>query len=341
MNNFLTSFYNAGRAFVFSQIYPAPTIFNPHTRNFIGVNQYMHLLSYYDKSLHPIECHFDGKINLISNPHFHSPDAIEGILIADLNGKQGIFNKQAQYIIYVGGNTTCFQILVPEMLAMFHKHHEKPYIMSFNPPGVGMSHGATNNIEEYCASLKLIIDTLCGNSVPAENIIVIGHSLGAAIAARAIADYQAQGKNIKLFADRTMSSISAAASAKFRKLLPTEILRIIVGAILAWIARRLVRFFAQDIDVVKDFSLINEKNPGSARAMVTEYDHMMEDCCIADALPKHQLPYLKRFKLLADDMYKRGHSKVREQLIHAESPQTAEQYLHECIENFKPSKPSF
>lgn len=340
MTKLLTGLYDAGRSFVFSQIYPASTIFNPHTRNFIGVRQLINLLPHYQQTCHPIECHFDGKINIVPDAHMHSPNAFEGILIAQLNGAKSIYNPNAQYIILVGGNTTCFQVLVPEMLSLFHKHHCKPYIISFNPPGVGMSPGVTNNIEEYCKTLKLIIDTLCDNDIPAENIVVIGHSLGAAIAARTIADYQLGGKNIKLFADRTMSSIGDAASARFKRLLPTEILRAIIGAFLAWLARKLVKLFAQDLNVIKDFSIINEKNPGSARAMVAEYDHIMEDCSIADSLPEPQLPYLRRFKIAENDRFKLGHSKVRHELYDDQSSQTAEQYLHQCIDDFKPKKPS-
>ena len=327
----LEKVYNAVRQFIFSNIYPAPWIFNRSTRSFIGLRQLSRLLPDYAELCHNLSFDLHGNMHEAIDHESLHPGRFEAVLIAKLD-KKNIYANEKQYLIIVGGNTTCYQIFIPEMIGLYKKHHKQAYVLGFNPPGVGMSPGATNTPEDFCNALKSIIDNLCNNGVPADNIFIIAHSLGAAIAARTLVQFHENGKPVRLFTDRTMMRISEIAAVKMQKLFPIRILRYTLGLLIYWLMKLLIKLVNLELDVAKDFVRINTISPGAARGMLASHDEVIDDCDLYYGLPEmHQLEYYRKFKLKMDDKHKKSHSKPRHELIEENGEKSAEQYLDECI----------
>jgi pimeloyl-ACP methyl ester carboxylesterase len=328
----LENTYLALRQFIFANIYPAPAIFNRATRNFIGLQQFPRIVPDYQELGQRLSFDLDANMHLLSDHELMQTDHFEALLIAKLLDKN-IYVKDKQYIILVGGNTTCYQIFIPEMLELHRRHYPKALVLAFNPPGVGLSYGATNSTEDYCAALASIIDNLFKNKVPAQNIMIVGHSLGAAVAARIVAKYNEDGQPIRLFADRTMMNISDIVATRIRAIIPTAILRYTIGAILYLLMKSLIRLLHLELDVARDFARINALNPGAARGMMVQEDEVIKDCDLGHALPKTQLEYFRCFKLRMEEKLRKAHSKPRQDLIDEDSKQNAEQYLDRYIQS--------
>jgi len=322
-----TAIYNNLRSFLFSQIYRAPFIFHPSTRNFIGVQQLTRLLPHYHEICHHRMFDFAGNLYTVPLNGVIEQGKFEAILISD---EQLFYDTNKIYIICVGGNTTCYQVLIPEMLDIYYKQSAQVRLIGFNPPGVGLSPGSTEDQNKYCAALKSIIDNLLENKIAAKNIMVVGHSLGACIAARIVAEYHKQGLGIYLFVDRTMTSVGAAAGAKIRRLLPLAF-RYLLGAFFYYVTEMLVKLLNLDLNVVADVETIHNNKPGAVKGMMAHEDELMEGCCLSLGLPKTILPYFKKFKLRAEERIRKSHSKVRIDLIHDAGHETADEYLHSCI----------
>lgn len=332
----LNSVYSGCRDFIFGEIYPAESVYNPRRMNFLGTQDYVDLLRAhqdYQHLCHHLQCNFSDEISVISYNNTINAEMFEAMIIGELNNNK-IYNAKKQYIILVGGNNTCYQVFVPQMLKLYYKHNESAYIIGFNPPGVGLSPGTTNDLEHYCAALRSVINNICANGIPAENILVVGHSLGGAIAAKVIADLQQEDKNVRLFADRTMKSISDAAGARFWRMLPTGLLRNTLGMILFYLAKGAVKMFKLEIDVAAAVTSINKNKPGYARGIATLQDEAMEGCCLLNGLKSEHLQYFETYKL-RDNNLKRSHCTRRHELEHElQSHKSADQYLDECIASF-------
>lgn len=311
----ITSIYNDIRRFLFSILVPAPSRMNRYTRNFIGIKQLIKLLPDYDQICHPVQFDFYGNMQNIPPDEWLDHNKFEAMIIGNFLEDKNIYSHNKQYIIFVGGNTTCFQSYIHEMIALYNKSDKNSYLIGFNPPGVGMSPGIMNGPEDYCGALQSIIDNLCNKGISPTEILVYGHSLGAGIGARTVAQNQLEGKNIRLFADRTMSTLAEAAGEKVRSSVPTYLLRNTLGSFFAFFIRSIVRIFSLDLDVAKDFTTINTKNPESAIAIGVFGDDMMEKCCLSNGLPQTQTKYFTMFKLRESDKSKESHCRVYEELI--------------------------
>jgi pimeloyl-ACP methyl ester carboxylesterase len=326
----LNSIYNTVRQLIFTQIFHAPVIFNRATRNFIGLQQMSRLLPDYYEMCHCLSFDLCGNMGFRAENEPLEPNHFEAILIAKLESKE-IYARDVQYVVLVGGNTTCYQVFIAEMIALHKKHGKNAYVIGFNPPGVGMSPGATHSQDDICAALKSIVDNLHNNGVPAQHIMLVGHSLGAAIAARVAAQFHEVDKRVKLFADRTMMSISEVVAVKIVATIPTQLLRRTLGAILYYLLKALVKLFKLELDVARDFVRINTITPGAARGMMTHEDEVILSSDLFHALPDNQQPYFKQFKLRLDKAFRKAHSQPRHELIDYDGLQNAEEYLDQCI----------
>lgn len=325
--------YDTFRSAVFSIIYPAPSIFSPRTRNYLGARGLANLIPNIDNSRHLV--YFDLNGNMYTSDmavDIAQPGIFEAVIIKNSNDTS-LYNKDIQYIIFIGGNTTCVEILLPEMLECYYKNNQQVCVIGFNPPGVGMSPGIAT-FETNCAAPEAIVKHLL-DRIPANNISIIGHSLGGSYGAHVAAKYQLRGKNIRVFIDRAMSSISDAAVAKVLRSVPTLLLRNTIGLLLAFITRILIKILHLDIDLVKNFVTINTKNPGAAHAMVADGDEMMLECCLLDKLPSEHEQYAEKFELHPKDKNRKSHSVQRELLYSKTQPnKTAEHYLAKFIQDF-------
>ncbi len=335
-SNPFSSAYSSIRHSLFTLIYPAPTIVNRGTRNFIGIQQLTRSISNYDQFCHPLEYDFFANVTNVESTNHIAPDHFEAMLIAEIE-KNILYHSDIKYLICLGGNTSCYQVLIPEMIEIYKSHYKKAFLIGFNPPGVGMSPGSTANLDIYCDALKSIIDNLHNNHIPYSNIMVLGHSLGGGIAARVVAQYQFAGKNVSLFADRSMISLSEAAGSKLRRGIPTLLLKYTVGNLLYVLAKFLIYFFKLELDVAADFASINKIQPGAAHGMMAHEDEVLSDCCLSGGI-EHPTPYFAHFKLRDEDPHRRSHSKVRRDLIAVGGEQTAEQYLHSVLVKFTLNK---
>src|SRR3990167_9274688 len=172
------------RGFIFSNIYPAPTIVNPRTRVFIGAQFLAQSFIKTNATCKLVWFDYLGNMQQADTTTRLLPGRVEALFIAK---GDNFYNPQKKYIIYIGGNTTCFQILIDDMIELHEKHDA--CVIGFNPPGVGMSPGYTD-LDKYCDSVKLVIDNLARNGVPYSKILVFGHSLGGGIAARVVKEYR-------------------------------------------------------------------------------------------------------------------------------------------------------
>lgn len=322
------------RSLIFSIIYPASSNFSSRTRNYIGARALANLLPNQDKSRHLL--YFDLEGNLYK-PDISIDVTQTGIfeVILIKNPKDvTLYNDNMQYIIFIGGNTTCAEILLPEMLECYNNNDGQVCVISFNPPGVGLSPGIAT-FETNCAAPESIVKHLLSHNIPADNILIVGHSLGGSFGSHIATKYQLLGKNIRVFIDRAMSSISDAAAAKILRSIPTKILRNTLGLFLALLTKIIIKFLHLEIDLVKNFIIINTQNPGSARAMSADDDEMMLQCCLLDKLPKEQIRYAEKFELHRNDNNRKSHSVQREFLFSkTNKDQTADHYLSNFIKEF-------
>lgn len=333
INSLKDMMYNTFRSAIFDIIYPAPSIFSPRTRNYIGARALANLILNTDKSLHLLHFDLNGNLYTSNMPIDKTiPGIFEAILIKDAKDTR-LYNDRMQYIIFIGGNTTCAEILLPEMLECYNSHNKQVCVIGFNPPGVGMSPGIAT-FETNCAAPESIVKHLLGH-IPAENILIFGHSLGGGFASHIAAKYHLLGKHIRLFIDRAMSSISDAAVAKVLRSIPTTLLRKTVGLLLALVIKFIIRTLHLDINLVNNFVTINTKRPGAARAMATEGDEMMLDCCLLDQLPTEHMQHAEKFALHPNDANRKSHSAQRNLLFSKnESNKTAEHYFASFIKEF-------
>ena len=88
-------------------------------------------------------------------------------------------------------------------------------VMSFNMPGIGNSKGRSLHAAGLVMVTMDIVKTLLNRGVKPENILLKGHSLGGAIATLTAANLHQEKHPIRLFVDRSFSSLSNVMSDKF------------------------------------------------------------------------------------------------------------------------------
>jgi hypothetical protein len=328
------------RKFLFSKIYHAPRIFNQATTNFLGVESIVQLLRStpdYNQLIHPLSVDFFANIKF-SPAEIREQGHFEAIIIGELIENK-FYHPDAQYIIFIGGNTTCYQIFVSSMIALHNKlkkDNTKAYIFGFNPPGVGLSPGEITGPDEYKDAGKSIINNLLDNGVKPNQICIYGHSLGAAIGSLIAAEYQNERMDIAYFADRTMGRITDVVEAKIKNGIPITFLKNTLGNLIVIILKFLANVFTLDINVAKYVADINASSPNRALGMNTDKDEVIGDCGLMDKVPTPLLDNFKKFMLADSDLCRRTHSKPHSKLFSHDGGETAEAYVYNSIRGFFP-----
>jgi len=131
---------------------------------------------------------------------------------------------------------TKFILYYPASGERFERHHHhlkelakrtKAHVLVFNYRGVGTSKGkiycAQDLIDDGEAALKYLLNIL---HIPQQNILLLGHSLGGAIATAVAAKYD----NVNLCNDRSFASVSkiAIATKMLRHFLPPSVIKYIL-----------------------------------------------------------------------------------------------------------------
>ncbi|EHL32764.1 SidE phosphodiesterase domain-containing protein [Legionella drancourtii] len=88
-------------------------------------------------------------------------------------------------------------------------------VMSFNMPGIGNSKGSSTYAADLVTVTTDIVKNLIHRGVKPENILLKGHSLGGAIATLTVANLHQENHPVRLFVDRSFSSLSNVMSDKF------------------------------------------------------------------------------------------------------------------------------
>lgn len=88
-------------------------------------------------------------------------------------------------------------------------------VISFNMPGMGNSKGSSPRAANLVIVTTDIIKALINKGVKPENIMLHGHSLGGAIATLTAANLHQDNHLVRLFVDRSFSSLSNVMSDKF------------------------------------------------------------------------------------------------------------------------------
>ena len=88
-------------------------------------------------------------------------------------------------------------------------------VMSINMPNMGNSKGSSRRAKDLVIVTTDLVNSLIIGGVKPENIILKGHSLGGAIATVTAANLHQEKRPVRLFVDRSFSSLSNVMSDKF------------------------------------------------------------------------------------------------------------------------------
>ncbi len=266
MANPFKAIYRSIRGRIFQIIYPAQIYFKAGNAYFEQEHK-----NFYDSHLvNTTKTNIRNDLNNnIKNPYAMDLDA--AIISTKQSNK---YDPKKQYLIHCDGNATCYENL--DSLCETYTSALTNVVL-FNPPGVGHSPGKTNGPEDYQLALKSIVEHLHSQGIPYENIILSGRSLGAAISTVVAAEYQAQGNRIKVINDRSFARLSSASATFVQNLIPTTFLSTIVGGLLYYPVRGLIKFFDLEIETVKPFESINKINPGDAVCIAVEGDEIIAE----------------------------------------------------------------
>lgn len=260
---------------------------------------------------------------------------------ADLvtNDAVNIYNPNKLYIIALHDQSNCYDKFEHEMYQLATSDTN---VIGFNPAKIGTRSDAKQNPDDYQAAIRSIIDNLHANGIPFDNIVIIGHGFGAAMGIVVAAQYQEKNQRVKVFADRTFSSLAMLAGTKahnavYEYLKDIKFLRSAISFLAYYIANGAVRIFRLNIDAADAFTKINRLNPGDARALFVYNDQdVPEYCSMARSLSADILPYVKEFK--CNPKLKAHYVNVRELMQHGEpvyKRNSGEFYVYACLDHFK------
>lgn len=259
-----TAPYNFIRRGIFALIYPARFMHVPTAKEREDHSLLPEIEPYYN---------FKSKINLNKavkeSKHPFSMD-IDCCMLSK-NGTKA-YDLDKQYIIHCDGNASCYE---KRLDALDHWCNEKRNLVLFDPPGVRFSPGHTYGPEDYMRALKCMIEYLHAQGIPYENMVLSGHSLGAAISTMVGNDYHQQNHRIPVINVRSFGSMASAAAAYVKNSIPTTILRATIGNLLYGLVYGLVNITGLNFNPSKAFIEINNKHPGDAICLMVEGDRIV------------------------------------------------------------------
>lgn len=277
-----------------------------------------------------------GNISVLHlDPNFHR------YFTADLvtDDAVNIYNSNKLYIIALHDHSNCYDKFEHEMYQLANSDTN---VIGFNPAKVGVRPGAKQNLDDYQAAIRSIIDNLHAHGIPSDNIVIMGHGFGAAIAVVVALQYQEKNQRVKVLADRAFSSLAVLAGTKaqnaaYEYLSDIKFLRSTISFAAYYLANSVIRIFGLNIDAAQAFTKINRLNPGDAKALFVYNDQEIpEHCSLARSLSADILPYVKEFK--CNPKLKAHYVNVRELMQHGEpfyKRNSGEFYVNACLDHFK------
>lgn len=196
------------------------------------------------------------------------------------------YNPDQQYVIFAGGNATCYEDYIDDMLDL--AENKDVNVVGFNPMGVGLSEGNTSGPEDYYECISQIIQHLHQQGVPYSNIILNGESLGAAACTIVAAEYQNKfNARIKVVNCRSFAELAPTAGelvgSLASKYFPTTFLCSAVSKMVSGFVGFVLRAFNLNIQSAEAFDSINKRNYGDARCFTVEGDNIIAEKCSLSA----------------------------------------------------------
>lgn len=340
LKNKLTTSVTAARNQLFSTIHPAPQEQKANEYRFnywqSGFN-----LSAITSDIFKIHLLYDlnGNMGRGEISTLHLDPNFRRYFSADLvtDDAVNIYNASKLYILVLYDYSNCYEKFEHEMYQLANSDTN---VIGFNPANIGQ--GTNQNPDDYQLAIRSIIDNLHNNGIPHDNIVVMGHGFGAAIAVVVAAQYQEKNQRIKVIADRTFANLAVVASTKaqqavYEYLSDIRFVRSAVSFLAYYLVNSTIRIFRLNIDAAHAFTKINRLNPGDAKALFVHNDQEIpENCSMARAVNADVLQYVKEFK--CNPKLKAHYVNVRELMQHGEpvyKRNSGEFYVNTCLDHFK------
>lgn len=185
--------------FVKILVFPAPYVWNTQ-----------------DTSKYPQHrCRFDEGIKSQSVNEGRNPDCVitefsvefdDGPTLngLELKGKNSLLGKP--WVIWFQGNGGFYDN--PDFLTQMINNISLQNSVAFNYRGVGKSTGTAQYANDLCTDGIAQVQRLLDQGIPANQIILYGHSLGGAVATRVAQYFHGKGLKVKLFNDRSFSNLT-------------------------------------------------------------------------------------------------------------------------------------
>lgn len=283
------SLYKFLRRQIFKIVYPAQVFHTPANKEFI--NYHVEFYNSYspNHSKQQITFKIDGDQSSQGISAIRNIDDNEKSIDAVLISKRNSSDKNKMFLIHCDGNLTCYEVLSYQLEQFASSGY---VVIGFNPMGVGYSKGVTNGPEDYEKSLTAIIENLRLNGVPAENIVLSGRSLGAAIVTNVAAKYQIHNLRLRVINDRSFANLDSVSASFAQSLIPTKFLRNSLGLIIYYIVKKLIDVFNLNINAEQSFTKTNTINPGDALCLCVENDEIINK---KDSLFYNLKPEMQKF----------------------------------------------
>lgn len=243
--------------------------------------------------------------------------------------------KQRLHIILLGGNSTCYEKFEDTMCELARKNYN---VIAFNPMGVGFSTGNTTCPDDYSLALETVINNLLSDGVLEKNIVLYGHSFGAAIATIVAAKFHANDKPIKLINDRSFAELAPLGARLFFDAINNTIIRFTIGFLAYCLVYFLIKLLRLNINPAQSFYLINQKNPGDAICIIVENDEIIP---YTYSIEKHiTSEHASLYCNVFGTSYKNPHnldlSLLVPKSLKLRNFTNAEDFFNQCLFNFEP-----
>lgn len=164
--------------------------------------------------------------------------------------------SQQKYIINMTGNAGCYEVITAEMAKDAKKLGFT--VIGFNFRGVGDSRGTPLSMRDLITDGIAQVQRLLAKGIPPDNITLKGHSLGGAIATVVTKHFHDQGIRIRVFNDRSFSSLTNVLIGRLRRLFTghhhTGHHESFLGRVMGWIAKPFLKmaFYATQWEIDAD-----------------------------------------------------------------------------------------
>lgn len=153
--------------------------------------------------------------------------------------------KYQKYMINFVGNAMCYEEIIPDMIKEAHAHQVN--VVGFNFRGVAHSIGTAKSSNDLVIDGIAQVQRILDKGVSPQNIILNGHSLGAAVASLVAHHFHQQSIPVNVFNDRSFSTITNVVVGAIRLKRDTDGAPIghkdsTSGIIYGWMAKPFIKF---------------------------------------------------------------------------------------------------